>query len=191
MIELPNLQNFGFAEASLQPFESSVACSPVCELNDRFALKTVPLNRRTRSEFHPKEIVGNSEALLRVLEDIETVASTDSTVLISGETGTGKELIARAVHNLSPRKSRAFVKFNCAAFPTGLLESELFGHEKGAFTGAIAQRWGDSNLPMAEPYFSMKLARFRWNCSQSFYAFCRSANSSAWAVREPFTRMPG
>jgi len=81
-----------------------------------------------------------------VLAHVETVAPTDSTVLIYGETGTGKELIARAVHNLSARKSNAFVKLNCAAIPTGLLESELFGHEKGAFTGAIAQRTGRFEL---------------------------------------------
>jgi formate hydrogenlyase transcriptional activator len=87
-------------------------------------------------------IVGGSNALCTVLHEIKTVAPTDSTVLIYGETGTGKELIARAIHELSPRRTNSFVKLNCAAIPTGLLESELFGHEKGAFTGAIAQRLG-------------------------------------------------
>jgi formate hydrogenlyase transcriptional activator len=87
-------------------------------------------------------IVGRSNALRTVLREIKTVAPTDSTVLIYGETGTGKELIARAIHELSPRRTNAFVKLNCAAIPTGLLESELFGHERGAFTGAIAQRLG-------------------------------------------------
>jgi formate hydrogenlyase transcriptional activator len=146
MIEVANFQNSGLAEGSLQPFERSVASSRFSERNERFAVNAVPLKRRTQSEFHFKEIVGTSEALRRVLGDIETAASTDSTVLIHGETGTGKELIARAVHNLSPRNSRAFVKFNCAAIPTGLLESELFGHEKGAFTGAVAQRTGRFEL---------------------------------------------
>src|SRR5476649_704268 len=87
-------------------------------------------------------IVGASSALSEVLDQIRTVAPTDSTVLIEGETGTGKELIAQAIHTHSRRSNRPFVKLNCAAIPTGLLESELFGHEKGAFTGAIAQRLG-------------------------------------------------
>ena len=91
-------------------------------------------------------IVGRSRALRRVLAEIEMVAPTDSTVLICGETGTGKELIARAVHNLSARRANAFVKCNCAAIPTGLLESELFGHEKGAFTGAVMHRVGRFEL---------------------------------------------
>jgi PAS domain S-box-containing protein len=92
------------------------------------------------------EIVGKSTALQKVMKELETVGPTDSTVLIYGETGTGKELIARAIHNLSSRRSNAFVKVNCAAIPTGLLESELFGHEKGAFTGAISQRIGRFEL---------------------------------------------
>ena len=87
-------------------------------------------------------IVGNSPALESVLAEVQRVAPTDSTVLVLGETGTGKELIAHAIHNLSPRCGRPFVKLNCAAIPFDLLESELFGHEKGAFTGAVAQRVG-------------------------------------------------
>jgi len=95
---------------------------------------------------HFEEIIGKSSGLRRVLKHVETVAPTDATVLILGETGTGKELIARAIHNLSPRRDRAFVKLNCSAIPAGLLESELFGHEKGAFTGAIAQKIGRLEL---------------------------------------------
>ena len=93
-----------------------------------------------------EEIVGTSAALRAVLDQVDVVAPTDSTVLIYGETGTGKELIARAIHTFSSRCSRAFVKLNCAAIPSGLLESELFGHEKGAFTGAMAQRIGRFEL---------------------------------------------
>jgi formate hydrogenlyase transcriptional activator len=93
-----------------------------------------------------EEIVGRSAALRAVLDQVETVAPTESTVLILGETGTGKELIARAVHNFSSRQDRPFVRLNSAAIPSGLLESELFGHEKGAFTGAIAQRIGRFEL---------------------------------------------
>ena len=89
-----------------------------------------------------EQVIGNSPALESVLEQVERVATTDSTVLVQGETGTGKELIARAIHNISPRCGRSFVKLNCAAIPLDLLESELFGHEKGAFTGAIAQKIG-------------------------------------------------
>src|SRR5437016_9892097 len=93
-----------------------------------------------------EQVIGNSPALEAVLEQVERVAPTDSTVLIQGETGTGKELIARAIHNISSRCGRSFAKLNCAAIPLDLLESELFGHEKGAFTGAIAQRIGRFEL---------------------------------------------
>src|SRR5207237_4341501 len=91
-------------------------------------------------------VIGESSALKRVLHQVETVAPRGSAVLLRGETGTGKELIARAIHDLSQRRERTFVKLNCAAIPTGLLESELFGHERGAFTGAIAQRVGRFEL---------------------------------------------
>ena len=99
-----------------------------------------------RGEMNFEQTIGNSPALKHVLELVETVAPSDSTVLLLGETGTGKELIARAIHGRSRRKDRTFVKLNCAAIPTGLLESELFGHEKGAFTGAITQKMGRLEL---------------------------------------------
>src|SRR5213078_3123205 len=104
------------------------------------------LQDEIRTEHNFEEIIGESPALKRILEQLQTAAPTDSTILILGETGTGKELIARAIHNLSGRRERTLVKVNCAAIPTGLLESELFGHEKGAFTGAIAQRQGRFEL---------------------------------------------
>jgi formate hydrogenlyase transcriptional activator len=115
-------------------------------VKEKLASEDVFLESEIRSQPYFDEIVGKSDALKCVLREIETVAPADSTVLIYGETGTGKELIARAVHNLSSRRSNAFVKFNCAAVPTGLLESELFGHEKGAFTGAISPRIGRFEL---------------------------------------------
>jgi formate hydrogenlyase transcriptional activator len=126
--------------------QNALAYGQVSELKDKLAQENVYLESEIRSELHFEDIVGNSEPLHRDLKEIETVAPADSTVLIYGETGTGKELIARALHNLSSRKSNAFVKLNCAAIPTGLLESELFGHEKGAFTGAITQRVGRFEL---------------------------------------------
>jgi formate hydrogenlyase transcriptional activator len=100
-----------------------------------------------------EEIVGESSGLKRVLKQVEDVAATDATVLILGETGTGKELIARAIHRLSPRRDHAFVRLNCSAIPSGLLESELFGHEKGAFTGAIAQKIGRLELAHQGTFF--------------------------------------
>jgi len=126
--------------------ENALAYRQVSEVKEKLAQENVYLESEIRSELHFEDIVGNSEQLRRVLNEIETVAPADSTVLIYGETGTGKELIARALHNLSSRKSNAFVKLNCAAIPTGLLESELFGHERGAFTGAIMQRVGRFEL---------------------------------------------
>jgi len=126
--------------------QNAVAYGEISQLKDRLVRENVYLESEIRNELHFEDIVGNSQALKRVLREIEIVAPADSTVLIYGETGTGKELIARAVHNLSSRKSNTFVKLNCAAIPTGLLESELFGHEKGAFTGAISQRVGRFKL---------------------------------------------
>ena len=126
--------------------ENAWAFGEVSDLKNKLTLEKLYLEDEIRSELKFQEIVGKSEALRRVLQEVETVAPTDSTVLIYGETGTGKELIARAVHNLSARQPNGFVKLNCAAIPTGLLESELFGHERGAFTGAISQRVGRFEL---------------------------------------------
>ena len=98
---------------------------------------------RDQAERTFEQIIGGSRALESVLDQVLQVAQTESTVLIEGETGTGKELFAHAIHNASPRCGRAFIKLNCAAIPLDLLESELFGHERGAFTGAIAQKIGE------------------------------------------------
>jgi formate hydrogenlyase transcriptional activator len=126
--------------------ENALAFRQIEELKDKLAEEKLYLEDEIRTEYDFEEIVGDSPSLKRVLRDVETVAPTDSTVLIRGESGTGKELIARAIHNLSGRRERTFVKVNCAAIPTGLIESELFGHEKGAFTGAISQKIGRFEL---------------------------------------------
>src|SRR5271170_2050118 len=126
--------------------ENALAYHEISQLKDKLAQEKLYLEEEIRSEMNFENIIGNSPALKHVLELVETVATSDSTVLLLGETGTGKELIARAIHDRSRRKERTFVKLNCAAIPTGLLESELFGHEKGAFTGAIAQKVGRMEL---------------------------------------------
>jgi formate hydrogenlyase transcriptional activator len=126
--------------------ENALAYHEISQLKDKLAQEKLYLEEEIRSEMNFENIIGNSPALKHVLELVETVATSDSTVLLLGETGTGKELIARAIHDRSRRKERTFVKLNCAAIPTGLLESELFGHEKGAFTGAITQKVGRMEL---------------------------------------------
>ena len=122
------------------------ALGEINSLKEQLFHENVALRQEIEETSMFEEIVGKSSALQKVLKELETVGPTNSTVLIYGETGTGKELIARAIHNLSSRRANAFVKVNCAAIPTGLLESELFGHEKGAFTGAISQRIGRFEL---------------------------------------------
>src|ERR1700692_740226 len=126
--------------------ENALAYREISELKDKLAQEKVYLEEEFRSEMGFEQIIGNSAALKHVLQLVETVAPSDSTVLLLGETGTGKELIARAIHDRSHRKQRTLVKLNCAAIPTGLLESELLGHERGAFTGAIAQKIGRLEL---------------------------------------------
>jgi len=126
--------------------ENALEYGQITEAKERLAEQKFYLEDEIRLEHNFEEIIGNSPKLKAVLESVRIVAPSDSTVLIQGETGTGKEVIARAIHNLSPRKRNAFVKVNCAAIPLGLLESELFGHEKGSFTGAITQRIGRFEL---------------------------------------------
>jgi formate hydrogenlyase transcriptional activator len=126
--------------------ENRLAYRELAELKDQLAQEKLYLEDEIRGELDFEGIVGQSSALRYVLDLVETVAPSDSTVLLLGETGTGKELIARAIHDRSHRRQRTFIKLNCAAIPTGLLESELFGHERGAFTGAIAQKVGRLEL---------------------------------------------
>jgi formate hydrogenlyase transcriptional activator len=125
---------------------NSMAYQEISSLRDKLAKEKLYLEEEIQTEYNFEEIVGDSRALKLLLKEIQTVAATDSTVLILGETGSGKELVARALHNRSDRRERTFVKLNCAAIPTGLLESELFGHERGAFTGAIAAKIGRFEL---------------------------------------------
>ena len=126
--------------------ENTLAYEKIAALKEKLAQEKLYLENEIQTEMAFEEIIGQSPSLVHLLQQVQTVALTDSTVLILGETGTGKELIARAIHHHSRRKDRTFVKLNCAAIPTGLLESELFGHEKGAFTGAISQRMGRLEL---------------------------------------------
>ena len=126
--------------------ENALAFKEIDALKDKLAVEKLYLEEEIRSELNFEEIVGESAALKRALGQVELAAPAGTTVLLLGETGTGKELFARAIHNLSPRRDRTFVKINCAAIPSGLLESELFGHEKGAFTGAINQKIGRFEL---------------------------------------------
>ena len=126
--------------------ENALAYREIETLKNKLAEEKLYLEEEIQTEYNFAEIVGQSAALRKVLREAETVAPTDSCVLLCGETGTGKELIAHAIHSLSARRERTLVKLNCAAIPTGLLESELFGHERGAFTGAIAQRVGRFEL---------------------------------------------
>jgi formate hydrogenlyase transcriptional activator len=126
--------------------ENALGFTQIVDLANKLTEEKLYLEEEIRTEHNFEEIIGVSASLKRVLHEVETVAATDATVLICGETGTGKELVARALHNLSPRRERTLVKVNCGAIPTGLLESEMFGHEKGAFTGAIERRIGRFEL---------------------------------------------
>jgi formate hydrogenlyase transcriptional activator len=126
--------------------DNAIAYGRVTKARDRLEEERLYLESEIRSEYNFEDIVGKSAALRKALDQIAIVAPTQSTVLLHGETGTGKELFARAIHNLSPRRERTFVRLNCAAIPSGLVESELFGHEKGAFTGALMQKKGRFEL---------------------------------------------
>jgi len=131
------------------------------------------------------EVIGKSAAIRKLLSQAEQVAPTDSSVLISGETGTGKELIAQTIHRLSSRSSRLMVKVNCAALPAALVESELFGREKGAFTGAMMRQIGRFELADGSTIFLDEVGELSWKCRPSCCACCRKASSSDWATPRP------
>jgi formate hydrogenlyase transcriptional activator len=164
--------------------ENALAYQEISELKDKLAQEKFYLEEEFRSEMGFEQIIGNSATLKHVLELVETVAPSDSTVLLLGETGTGKELIARAIHDRSRRKQRTFVKLNCAAIPTGLVESELFGHEKGAFTGAITQKIGRLELADQGTLFLDEVGDIP-GFSRSCCGLCRSGNLNVSAARIP------
>jgi formate hydrogenlyase transcriptional activator len=142
--EIDFLSQFG-AQLAIA-IDNALTYGQVAGMKEKLAQEKLYLEDEIRTEHNFEEIIGDSPALKNALKQVEIVSPTDSNVLILGETGTGKELIARAIHNRSGRRQRTFVKMNCAAIPTGLLESELFGHERGAFTGAIATKVGRFEL---------------------------------------------
>jgi len=161
------------------------------QLTHKLAQENLYLEDEIRSDSNFKDIMGKSPELRRVLKLVETVAPTDSTTLIYGETGTGKELIARAIHNLSERRSRTFARLNCAAIPAGLLESELFGHEKGAFTGAFTQRIGRLELANDGTLFLDEIGDLPPELQPKLLRVFRSANLNAWGAAERLPRMCG
>jgi transcriptional regulator with GAF, ATPase, and Fis domain len=137
------------------------------------------------SELGFGEIIGRSSALKEVMQKVAKVAPSDATVLLLGETGTGKELVARALHRLSSRQGKSFIKLNCAAIPSGLLESELFGHEKGASRERSAGRLAAWSWPTGARFSWMKSGKFRWPCSPSCCACFRTTSSKGCGARKP------
>jgi transcriptional regulator with PAS, ATPase and Fis domain len=155
----------------------------------RLAAENVYLREEIQSVHNLEEIVGQSPALLDALEKVSRVAKTDATVLITGETGTGKELIARAIHSASHRQGKPLIKLNCAALPAGLVESELFGHEKGRFPERSAAGWAGLSWRTAERFSWMRSAEFRPTFRSNSSASSRSVNSSASAEPIPSKSM--
>jgi transcriptional regulator with GAF, ATPase, and Fis domain len=152
-----------------------IALKEVDKLKTRLQRENIYLQEEIKTDHNFDSIITANSELKKVLRKIEQVASTIATVLILGETGTGKELFARAIHNISDRRDRPLVKVNCAALPANLIESELFGHEKGAFTGALAR----------------KIGRFEVADKGTIFLFYRTGNSSAWEIPRPLKSMFG
>ena len=165
-------KQIALAVENMRAFEEIARLRAKLEEENRY------LQEEIKSDHNFEEIVGQSRAIKEVFKAIEAVAPVGATVLITGETGTGKELVARALHNLSPRRGKALIKVNCAALPAGLIESELFGHEKGAFTGAIARKIGRFELAHGGLSSSTRSATCRSSSSQSSSGFSRKASSS-------------
>jgi formate hydrogenlyase transcriptional activator len=157
----------------------------LARLKDKLAAEKKYLQGEIYAERNFEDIIGESPALKAILHTSKTVAGSDANVLILGETGTGKELIARAIHRMSSRKDGSFIKLNCAAIPTGLLESELFGHEKGAFTGAVSQKIGRLELADKGTLLLDEVGDILSSCSPSYCGCCRIRNSRGWAAPEP------
>jgi hypothetical protein len=159
------------------------------KLKDQLYEENVALKEEIDKTSMFEEIVGQSHALQTVLNRVARVAPTDSTVLVTGETGTGKELIARAIHKRSQRATRAFASVNCAAIPPSLIASELFGHEKGAFTGAIQHHLGRFELAEEAPFFLMKSANCLPRPRLLSSGFSKNTNLSAWVAPRLSMRM--
>ena len=138
--------------------------------------------RSETKELELDEIIGNSPAIRAVKSAVWQVAASPATVLITGETGTGKELVARAIHRFSQRADKAFIRVNCGAIPATLCESELFGHEKGAFTGAASRRMGRFELAQGGTIFLDEMENFRSNCNRNSCEFSRNASMNRWGV---------
>jgi transcriptional regulator with GAF, ATPase, and Fis domain len=165
--------------------ENALAYREIAELKDKLAQEKLYLEDELRGEMDYEGIVGQSSALRNVLSLVETVAPSDSTVLLLGETGTGKELIARAIHERSKRKERTFVKLNCAAIPTGLLESELLDMNGAPSPARLLRRSADWNWPTKAHCSSTRLEIFRSRFSRSSCGLCRSVSLKGWAAIEP------
>ena len=164
--------------------ENALAYQEIIGLKDHLAEEKEYLEAEIRLDHDFGGIIGENSSLKGVLRAVETVAPTDATVLIRGETGTGKEMLARAIHNLSPRRDRTFVRLNLAALPASLIESELFGYERGAFTGATSSKIGRLETGQWRHAVSRRSGGYpRRRSNRSCCARCRKGNSSGWGAR--------
>jgi len=180
-----------FANQGAIAIKNAQLYKEVKTLKDRLEAENTYLQSEIKLRHNFEEVIGRSTPLKRTLRKVEQVAATDTTVLIFGETGTGKELIARAIHSLSTRKDRPLVKVDCGAISAGLVESELFGHEKGAFTGAQDQHIGRFEVADKGPCFSMRLVNCPWKPRSNCCGSCRIRHLNAWEAVRPSVLMSG